>query len=212
MHEIQSYEFIDTNTIEKVKNTVYKLRNLWKPWSPHLQAHLPEDSKFMILGDTIYQLESNTDINEQLRNTMLQEFDFLYKHLIKSMELLTGVETTFRDDLPVPGFHISQMKFKPSERGYHVDDRIGAYANGAKSIALLSLIDSSVNGAGLEYVSNDGEECYFEYKFGMLHSWGPTLLHRIAINTMITIPGQTRMTLQGHCYFDKKLNKNILFF
>lgn len=212
MDDVQSYELLDLNVVAKVKDTVFKLRDFWKPWTPHLQAHLPHDSKFMILGDTIYQLDSNSDMDIELRSLMLKEFNFLYEALINKVEVLTGVETTFRDDLPVPGFHISQMKFKPQERPYHVDDRIGAYAGGARSIALLCLIDSSINGAGLEYISSDNRECYFEYKTGMLHSWGPSLLHRIAAHTMITIPGETRMTLQGHCYFDKHLNKNILFF
>lgn len=212
MFEIKTYTFLDKETLNRVKETVLSLRSFWKPWSPHMQSHLADGSKFMILGDTIYQLESNKELNKDLRHLMLKEFDFLYSKLIETVESLTGVPTTFRDDLPVPGFHISELKIKPTQRPYHVDDRIGAYANGAKSIALLSVIESSINGAGLEYVNKNSQECYFEYEIGKLHSWGPDLLHRIAGDTLVTRAGETRMTLQGHCYFDTKLNKNILFF
>ena len=212
MSPITAYSgFLSPAEVDRAKQQVFAMREHWHDPTPEKHAARGAKGKFVLLGSSLYRMNSLSDLNLPLKALMLEEFAWLYERLFDVLGRTTGRSCKFRKDLPVPGFHISELDITPTPLEMHIDNRIGEHTGGLTSVALISLLDAGSQGAWLEYLDGDTER-KLVYEKGVLYAWGPTLLHRIGAGSLQVKPGESRMTLQGHFFVDPDDNKNVLFF
>lgn len=221
---VQDYpNFLTSNEIEKIKNSVYELKNHWKHISkyrnssiqqykntPVEEALLEQCKAEYTLGDALYKLEGKKeDIDIGIQLLLVEKFYWLYKKLINNIELITSTPTKLEDELTVPGFHVFTNSSQPLKTyDYHVDLSILDYypkLDINKIYSFVSLIESKGTTPYLDYETGTKN-----YEFGTLHIWKGNTPHRIG--QLELKQNDSRITFQGHYYYDPITNSNKLFF
>lgn len=202
--------FLSPQEIATARQQVFDLRDFWHDPTPEMHAARGAQGKFMMFGDALYRAFGAAVARPLVREKLVSEFAWLHKKLFAEVERLTGRPCRFCDDLPVPGFHISELDIEPTPLNMHQDNPI-IYNKGHPAHAVICLLDAGEQGAWLEYLDG-GVERKLTYALGTLYLWGPDLWHRIGAGSLKVKPGESRMTLQGFFYVDPTDNHNVLFF
>lgn len=215
--------FISKSEIETIKQGVYSLKEYWKHSSKFPNSQLQqfkgtpiEESLFKryraehLLGDALYRLEGKKEnINLRIQLLLLKKFDWLYNKLINKITEITSIESELDPELTVPGFHVYAGYPQPFNKfNYHVDTSILDYyptIDTSKIYSFVSLIECNGTAPYLDYKTGTKE-----YKLGTLHTWSGNLNHRIGGFELKE--GDSRITLQGHYYYDSNSKTNKLFF
>jgi hypothetical protein len=169
------------------------------------------------LGDAIYLIHTKgqdgrrEEINWELRNKLVNTFDWLYDRLFQKIKETFKVEKVeFDRTLPVPGFHVfGEHEIENAQYIVHQDSGILDYypdidENNIRSFVLL--IESPETPPYLDIVLDDkSEKVYYEY--GTLHGMIP---HRIGPFSLKK--GEYRITFQGHFYVDPNSEVVKLYF
>jgi hypothetical protein len=221
---VQDYpNFLSLEEIKIIKNSIYELKEYWKHISQYENSHAqiykgtPAEEAIMeqckaeyTLGDAIYKLEGkkeNIDIGVQL--LLVEKFYWLYKKLINKIELITSIPTELEDELTVPGFHVFTGSSQPLKTyDYHLDLNILDFypkLDVDQIYSFVSLIESNGTTPYLDYKTGTKN-----YEFGTLHIWKGNIPHRIG--QLELKQNDSRITFQGHYYYDPVTNSNKLFF
>ena len=215
--------FLSSNEIEVIKNNIYELKSYWKHVSqyrnsdaqrykntPAEEAILEQCKAEYTLGDAIYKLEGRKeDIDIGIQLLLVEKFSWLYKKLIDKIEAITTTPTELDDKLTVPGFHVFTGSSQPLKTyNYHVDLNILDFypkLDVNKIYSFVSLIESKGTKPYLDYKTGTKN-----YEFGTLHIWKGNVPHRIG--QLELKENDSRITLQGHYYYDSVTKTNKLFF
>lgn len=205
--------FLNDSEVNNLVNRIEASKESWIDYMPNVHKGLPEYDRFLILGQSIYVMNPKEKINTDIRNKMNLLFSDIYDKIVHFLEDKVQEEFGYRDDLPLPGFHISYLKHIPATRDYHVDNRILDRVPNVTSKAVICALSHADYPASLEYfdlsTKTDREQ---QYVLGRIYSWDHTCFHRISAKSLQSTKGSPRITLQSHYYYDKDLKKNILFF
>jgi hypothetical protein len=191
-----------------------------------------------LLGDPLYRLEGyKEDINLETQFTLLEKFYWLYTKTIDKITEITSIESELEPNLTIPGFHVYASQIQPfNEFKYHTDVSIVDYYPNLdvnKIYSFVALIESKGTTPYLEYETgpiktssfsthgsgqsnsitistNSGVSATEKYQLGALHIWEAKLSHRIGGFELKE--GDSRITFQGHYYYDPKSKTNKLYF
>lgn len=191
-----------------------------------------------LLGDPLYRLEGyKEDINLETQFTLLEKFYWLYTKTIDKITEITSIESELEPNLTIPGFHVYASQIQPfNEFKYHTDVSIVDYYPNLdvnKIYSFVALIESKGTTPYLEYETgsiktssfsthgsgqsnsitistNSGVPATEKYQLGALHIWEAKLSHRIGGFELKE--GDSRITFQGHYYYDPKSKTNKLYF
>lgn len=191
-----------------------------------------------LLGDPLYRLEGyKEDINLETQFTLLEKFYWLYTKTIDKITEITSIESELEPNLTIPGFHVYASQIQPfNEFKYHTDVSIVDYYPNLdvnKIYSFVALIESKGTTPYLEYETgpiktssfsthgsgqsnsitistNLGVPATEKYQLGALHIWEAKLSHRIGGFELKE--GDSRITFQGHYYYDPKSKTNKLYF
>lgn len=215
--------FISKSEIDNIKQKIYSLKEYWKHSSEYPNSQLQqfkgtpiEKSLFKryraehMLGDALYRLEGkkeNIDLGIQL--LLLKKFSKTYTKLINKITEITSIESELDVELTIPGFHIYADYPQPFNKfNYHVDTSILDYyptIDISKIYSFVLLIECNGITPYLDYKTGTKE-----YELGTLHIWNGNLNHRIGGFELKK--GDSRITLQGHYYYNPNSKTNKLFF
>ena len=224
VHDIKN--FASESEITQLKDTVHSLKSDWKPISEYdryegYRNFLQDKDKIQhVLGDAIYLIHTKgqdgrrEEINWELRNKLVNTFDWLYDRLFQKIKETFKVEKVeFDRTLPVPGFHVfGEYEIENAQYIVHQDSGILDYypdidENNIRSFVLL--IESPETPPYLDIVLDDkSEKVYYEY--GTLHFWHGMIPHRIGPFSLKK--GEYRITFQGHFYVDPNSEVVKLYF
>lgn len=221
---VQNYpNFLSLSEINLIKDGVYDLKQYWKHSSQYKNSHLLQYKNTPIievlrdqykaeylLGDALYRLEGHKeDITLGTQFALLEKFYWLYTKTINKITEITSIESELEPDLTIPGFHVYTSHPQPfNEFKYHIDVSIIDYYPNLdinKIYSFVALIESKGTTPYLDY--KDGKK---EYELGTLHIWEAKLSHRIGGFELKE--GDSRITFQGHYYYDPKTKTNKLYF
>jgi len=164
------------------------------------------------LGDATYVLERLNQRNLEMTEILNYRFSDLYSLILKTLNKITGLPTSYLDDYPRPGFHIFRGKQTPHPFEWHIDTTICRYDTNFKPeecYSFLSLIESPISDpAGLEYKDTDNFDEINEvqtkiklYEPNKFYYWKGDHYHRMKRFGMND--GESRITLQGHYVISK---------
>lgn len=207
--------FITEDQRLSVRQTVLNLQ-------PHWSTHRPEKYSgvnFSTLGNALYIMESDAmrieDINQQVRQILLENFGWLYQRICDKIQHITGQPTMLHPFLTVPGFHLGHKPGVMTDDTiafFHRDMSILSYdpeSNMETNRSVLIAIETPSSGAYLMYKQNN-EVKKFHYKTGALHQWDARLEHKVGGLTLM--PGEHRITLQSHYYYNARMKCNLVYF
>jgi len=215
--------FLSSSEINKIKSNVYELKEHWKHITQYKNSHLqkykntPTEEALIeqckaeyTLGDAIYKLEGKKeDIDLGVQFILIEKFNWVYKKLIDKIESITTIPTELENNLTIPGFHVFTDAIQPLKTyDYHVDHSILDYypkLDTNKIYSFVSLIEAKGITPYLDYKTG-----IKNYKFGTLHIWKGNTPHRIG--ELELKENNSRITLQGHYYYDPNSKTNKLFF
>lgn len=224
VHDVKN--FVSESEITQLKDKVHSLKSDWKPISEYdryegYRNFLQDKDKIQhVLGDAIYLIHTKgqdgrrEEINWELRNKLVNTFDWLYDRLFHEIRKTFNIEkVSFDDTLPVPGFHVfGEYEIEDAQYIIHQDSGILDYypevdENNIRSFVLL--IESPETPPYLDIVLDDkSEKVYYEY--GTLHFWHGMIPHRIGPFSLKK--GEYRITFQGHFYVDPNSEVVKLYF
>lgn len=206
-------QFLSAEDVERVRLQVLSLRQHWKVLYPELHKERGAKGAFYRFGAGVAYMQPADRIDQKTQEILKCEFVWLYDKLFRFLEEKTGRECMFNDELSVPGFHISELDIEVTPRGFHRDVFAPHCGVRYKADAVISLISAGSFGAGLEYLCPDTNDTkVFPYRHGEMYTWTQTLQHKIHEPGLQVLPGEARITLQGHYYVDPATNRNTLFF
>jgi len=215
--------FLTSSEIESIKQEVYNLKKYWKHSSQYKNSHLlpykntpiievlkDQYKAEYLLGDPLYRLEGcKEDINLDTQLLLIHSFNWVYKKLLDKIQQITSIETELETELTIPGFHIFASYLQPLNTfKYHVDTSIldfYPHIDITKIKSFVLLIEANGTTPCLDYKTG-----IKEYEFGTLHLWDGNIDHRMG--EFEIKKGDSRITLQGHYYYDPDTNTNKLFF
>ncbi len=184
-------------------------------WTTHRPEHY-SNVDFSTLGNALYIMEASghaaQDIDQQIRALLLENFDWLYQRIYNKIAQHTGRPTRLHDSLTVPGFHIGHVAQDSNIDFYHQDLSILQYdveANMETNRSVLIAIDKPSSGAYLDYLHEDNTRT-LDYVLGAWHQWDARIKHKVGglkIN-----PGEHRITLQCHYYYNARMQCNLVYF
>lgn len=224
VHDVKN--FVSESEITQLKDKVHSLKSDWKPISEYdryegYRNFLQDKDRIQhVLGDAIYLIHTKgqdgrrEEINWELRNKLINTFDWLYDRLFQKIKETFKVEKVeFDSTLPVPGFHVfGEYEIENAQYIVHQDSGILDYypdidENNIRSFVLL--IESPETPPYLDIVLDDkSEKVYYEY--GTLHFWHGMIPHRIGPFSLKK--GEYRITFQGHFYVDPNSEVVKLYF
>lgn len=224
VHDVKN--FVSESEIAQLKDKVHSLKSDWKPISEYdryegYRNFLQDKDRIQhVLGDAIYLIHTKgqngrrEEINWELRNKLVNTFDWLYDRLFQKIKETFKVEKVeFDRTLPVPGFHVfGEYEIENAQYIVHQDSGILDYyqdidENNIRSFVLL--IESPETPPYLDIVLDDkSEKVYYEY--GTLHFWHGMIPHRIGPFSLKK--GEYRITFQGHFYVDPNSEVVKLYF
>jgi hypothetical protein len=155
------------------------------------------------------------DIDQRVRGLLVQNFSWLYLRLCDKIQSVTGKPTQLHPDLTVPGFHIGHRSGNTADDAigfYHQDMSILRYdveANMETNRSVLVAIDIPVAGAYLLYLQDEQQQ-RLPYKLGAFHQWDARLQHKVG--GLRVMPGEHRITLQCHYYYNARKQCNLVYF
>lgn len=221
---VQNYpDFLSSTEINLIKEEVYNLKQYWKHSSQYRNSNLLpyKDTPLIevlkdqykaeyLLGDALYRLEGHKeDITLETQFVLLETFHWLYTKITNKITEITSITSELEPDLTIPGFHVYANNIQPfNEFNYHVDTSILDYyptIDTNKIYSFVSLIECNGITPYLDYKTGTKE-----YKLGSLHIWNGNLNHRIGGFELKK--GDSRITFQGHYYYDSNTKTNKLFF
>lgn len=206
-------QFLSPEDVERTRLQVLSLRQHWAVVSPEVHQQRGAKGFFYRFGAGLTYLPSRDHIDRSAQEVLRNEFSWLYDKLFRFLEEKTGRECMFNDALTVPGFHISELDIEALPKTFHVDNTVDQCGVGYESDSIISLISAGSFGAGLEYICPDtGKHKVLPYEHGVMYVWSQTLSHRFHMPGLRVLPGEARITLQGHYYVDPVTNKNVPFF
>jgi hypothetical protein len=224
VHDVKN--FVSESEIAQLKDKVHSLKSDWKPISEYdryegYRNFLQDKDRIQhILGDAIYLIHTKgqdgrrEEINWELRNKLVNTFDWLYDRLFQKIKETFKVEKVeFDRTLPVPGFHVfGKHEIENAQYIVHQDSGILDYypdidENNIRSFVLL--IESPETPPYLDIVMGDKSEKVF-YEYGTLHFWHGMIPHRIGPFSLKK--GEYRITFQGHFYVDPNSEVVKLYF
>lgn len=208
-------DFITEQERLTIKQLVLILKPCWTDHRPERYSNVD----FSTLGNALYIMEGTdaiaADIDQRVRDLLVENFSWLYLRLCDKIQSLTGKPTQLHPDLTVPGFHIGHRS------GDTVDDAIGFYhqdmsilhydpeANMETNRSVLVAIDIPVAGAYLLYLQ-DNQQQRLPYKLGAFYQWDARLQHKVG--GLRVMPGEYRITLQCHYYYNARKQCNLVYF
>ena len=221
---VQNYpNFLSSTEINLIKEEVYNLKQYWKHSSQYRNSNLLpyKDTPLIevlkdqykaeyLLGDALYRLEGHKeDITLETQFVLLEKFHWLYLKITNKITEITSIISELEPDLTVPGFHIFSSYLQPLNTfKYHVDTSIldfYPHVDITKIKSFVLLIEANGTTPYLDYKTG-----IKEYEFGTLHLWDGNIDHRMG--EFEIKKGDSRITLQGHYYYDPDTNTNKLFF
>ena len=207
--------FITEAERQLVREFVLHHRQYWSALNPQRYNSID----FNTLGNALYIMvsenQSVTDIDQQVRSLLIENLSWLYQRICDKIEVLTGHVTRLHDNLTAPGFHIG---YKPSN---HDDDAIGFFHNDSSILyydtesnmesnrSVLIAIEVPSSGAYLMYRHAD-EIQKLNYKLSAFHQWDARLDHKVG--GLKLLPGEHRITLQCHYYYNARMQCNLVYF
>lgn len=207
--------FITEQERLNIRQAVLDLKPYWTDHRPERYSNV----NFSTLGDALYIMESTqmsaNDINQTVKNLLLDNFTWLYQRLCDKITTMTGIPTQLHPALTAPGFHIGH---KP---GATLDDTIEFFHNDMSILtydaesnldtnrSLLIAIELPSSGAYLLY-KDAGQVKRLQYKPAALHRWDARLDHKVGGLTLL--PDEHRITLQSHYYYNARLQCNLVYF
>lgn len=196
--------FITESERNDLLTKVLWLRRLWYRAEPERQTGL--EGGLYVLGNCIYLGKRDEDIDKQ----MYKLFSSVYYKIAIQLSEHTGIESTFSDTLPPPGFHISELKEDVSHLlHFHTDSTIQHHIDNVdldKVRSMLIMLEAPEGGAHLETIY-----AKHPYEVDALHVWnGGIEMHRMG--GLKCSGDEKRITLQCHSYYDEEAKKNIIYF
>lgn len=224
--------FLTDQQTELLRETVYKLRPLWKHVSQmpvnsdEVRSRYPKEmvqhaEKVMenlnFLGEGIYIIDKKlTSIDRNTQEVLRQEFNWLYDMVIEFFQSLYNTPNVkLHDVLPIPGFHIfigNEQERRNFE--WHHDSTVDQYVDNVDPKTVFSfviLIESPEDKAHLDYKLPENDNIHIlEYEKNTFHIWNGSLVHRIGAFNLKE--NEARITFQGHIYYDIKDNYYKIYF
>ena len=198
--------FITDDEINQIKEKVIELRSHWRVLA----------GDWFIFGDALYILQGEglglTSVDKEIQKVLADNFGWIYARLCNKIYQITGKKTILHPKLPLPGFHISELKQPYFISFFHTDSSITDYITNVKMndvSSLLVLIEKPTDGAWLEAKVNN-EITKHNYDYGVLHRWKSTVPHRVG--QFNTGQDERRITLQCHYYYNPTLDCNLVYF
>ena len=179
-------------------NVVDIILDMQPLWIPRANEY-----PFFTMGRCAY-IDGNTDIyykeSARLNVILLKKLNFLYENVLKGLSFLLGEPVKLAHDLAIPGFHIFQSDplLLTTSGGWHKDIPHTTLKLGSIDPYSFTLpIQLPSSGAGLDYINGLRQKKYFAYEKNNLMLIDGSLVHRIS-RSREYIPGEYRITLQGH--------------
>lgn len=224
--------FLTDGQTQLLRDTVYRLKPHWKHVSKmpvnsvEVRARYPKElieqaEKVMenlnFLGEGIYIIDKKlTAVDKNVQQILQDEFAWLYSMVIEKFKhLYNAPNVKLHDELPIPGFHIfTGTKQERRNFEWHHDCTVDQYVSYVKPETVFSfviLVESPKDTAHLDYKLAGSEETHtLEYEKNAFHMWNGSLMHRIgAFNLEET---ESRITFQGHIYYDEQENFYKIYF
>lgn len=216
---------LNSTQCKRTLDSIHKLRDYWK----HANVTAGPFPMFT-LGHASYLHGNRTNLNFVLQ----KEFEWLYDIVIHSLENYLGDKVYLKEGANLPGFHLYLSSFVwgfPVAR-VHSDIQYSdqfqtdeSHSLGSKKVISFTLpIHLPLLGShGLfTYTANQTSpelkvrkfpkfvREMHPYKVGHLVIHGGLLIHQIAPSFM-GLPGDGRITLQGHGFYDSELKSWALY-
>lgn len=197
-----------------VKQTVLDLKEHWD----NFENVTPDGANvYSVLGNALYLMEAQgqvlPQINWQVQEILVEYFNWLHQRICSKVADLTFCNTQLHPTLTVPGFHIGAVPGNYHVNRYHNDCSILSYdASGEHketNYSLLIPIEVPTTGACLEYLDNN-EQKKLPYELGGFYQWKATLDHKIGNFSLA--PGEHRISLQCHYYYNREQDTNYVYF
>ncbi len=232
MNIYKKENFITDEQTQLLKETVYRLKPFWKHVSEmpvnseEVRSKYPKEvvehaEKVMenlhFLGEGIYIIDKKlTAIDKNTQRVLKLEFNWLYDMVIEHFKHLYNTPNVkLHDVLPIPGFHIfTGNKQERRDFDWHHDSTVDQYVDNVDNKTVYSfviLVETPKDTAHLDYkipASNDIQ--ILEYEKNTFHMWNGSLMHRIGAFNLEE--GESRITFQGHIYYDKQDNFYKIYF
>lgn len=189
---------------------------------PYWSNHRPERYSgvdFKTLGNALYIMEAElvaaADINQEVKSLLTNNMSWLYQRLCDKIASLTGIETRLHPYLTVPGFHIADVPGNITDDTisfFHQDMSILTYdkeSNMETNRSVLVSIQDPSSGAYLLYKDHDQIK-KLHYKHCAFQHWDARMEHKIG--AMRLLPGEHRITLQSHYYYNARMQCNLIYF
>ena len=197
--------FITNDEIKQIREKVIELRSNWRVIA----------GEWFIFGDALYILQGKgldlSSVDRGIQKVLADNFGWIYKRLCNRIYQITGKNTILHPKLPLPGFHISELKIPYEVSFFHMDSSITDYITNVNLndvASLLVLIEKPSEGAWLETKVKD-QILKHDYEYGSLHQWKSTVPHRVG--QFNTGNGERRITLQCHYYYNSTLDCNLVY-
>ena len=195
-----------------VKQTVLDLKEHWDNLRPAWYSNV----SFSTLGNALYimEAEGNTvnQINLKVKELLNENFNWLFQRICSHVADMTQENTELHPYLTSPGFHIVHEPGNYTVGFYHNDMSILSYdpeSNMQSNRSILIPIEIPSAGAGLLYTENRQEK-QLPYELGAFHQWDARLDHKVG--GLNIAPGEHRITLQCHYYYNQAHGSNFLYF
>lgn len=185
-------------------------------------SHRPEQYSgidFKTLGDALYIMEpskvNSADINLEVKTLLKNNLGWLYQRLCDKITALTGMNTRLHPNLTAPGFHICRQQGTMTDDTipfFHRDMSILTYdaeSNMETNRSVLIAIELPSSGSYLLYKGRDDLK-KLHYSYGAFHQWDARVEHKIGGQTIR--PGEHRITLQSHYYYNARMQCNLVYF
>jgi hypothetical protein len=170
------------------------------------------------LGDAIYVMDNKLQhIDVKTQEYMKETFSWLYDKVLDYFkELYSTDNVKLHDKLPVPGFHIFRNtgteETETKVFDWHNDTSVDEYVANVKNNSVYSfvlLVENIEDLSHLDFKINDTQSI-IPYTYGCLHLWNGNIWHRIG--SMKLKPNESRITFQGHLYYDEQEKFYKLYF
>jgi hypothetical protein len=229
----EEQNFLTQDEIDFLRHEVYNSEKYWKHVSQtpigfeEHRARYPQEvvkhfedmlANQYFLGDAIYVMDNKLDhIDTATQEYMKQRFSWLYDKTIAYFKKLYKTENVIlHETLPIPGFHIfsnkSEIETNTKHFEWHNDTSVQEYVDNVKDTSIYSFVVLVENIEDLSHldIKANGVETVVNYEYGTLHMWSGLLTHKIG--SMKLKPKESRITFQGHLYYDIKDGFYKLYF
>jgi len=162
---------------------------------------------FGFFGTAAYFFTNNyKSYGDLTRNILLKNVN--YTKVLEAISKFTGMKCSISSDLNPPGFHVfvnnSANKLNVSVKNWHRDIILGN-----PTLSFLVPISLPSANVGLDFYNKEQVIERLDYRLNCLYGWPSSITH--TISDMELLGGESRITLQLHCYKAENKDELVVF-